>query len=93
MTAIDHAAEARKHIDWAHEIQGEEGQTDRTVTDDALIAQVHATLALAEQARIANLIELANNAARMATEGKSDMADYLDLFRKVNPAIMEGLGL
>lgn len=27
MTTIDHAAEARKHIDWAHEWQSYEGDT------------------------------------------------------------------
>ncbi|MAM53395.1 hypothetical protein [Microbacterium sp. UBA3394] len=55
---IDHAAEARQHIEWAHERQSEEGITDRSVTDTALIAQAEATLALAEQQRIANVIAL-----------------------------------
>lgn len=55
---IDHAAEARIHIDWAHEHQEREGITERTVTDTALLAQAEATLALVEQQRIANLIAL-----------------------------------
>lgn len=53
---IDHAHEAVTHIKWAHEIQERQGELDDTVRDDALIAQAYATLALAEQQRIANLI-------------------------------------
>lgn len=53
---IDHAAEARKHIEWAHEQQSAEGDTGNVVRDDALLAQAEATLALVEQQRIANLI-------------------------------------
>lgn len=55
---IDHAAEARRHIDWAHEQQEREGDMGNAPRDAALIAQVHATLALVEQQRIANLIAL-----------------------------------
>lgn len=58
---IDHAAEAVKHIEWAHNQQAEQGEFDFTVRDNALIAQVHATLALVEQQRIANIIAIANN--------------------------------
>ena len=43
---IDHAAEARKHIDWAHEEQSVEGSWEYSVRDYALIAQAEATLAL-----------------------------------------------
>ena len=53
---IDHAAKASQCIAWAHEWQLE-GSTETT---HALIAQTHATLALVEQQRIANLIALAN---------------------------------
>ena len=56
---IDHAAEARKRIVWGEEWMEREGDTDVTNTVAALHAQVHATLALAEQQRIANLIALA----------------------------------
>ena len=56
---IDHAAEARKHIDWAHEQQSVEGCWEDSVRDYALIAQAEATLALAEQQKIANVIALA----------------------------------
>lgn len=55
---IDHAAEAQKRIDWAHEQQGDEGQFDYSVRDNAILAQANATLALVEQQRIANLIAL-----------------------------------
>lgn len=55
---IDHAAEARKHIDWAHTQQEQDGEFEFSVRDNALIAQAEATLALVEQQRIANLIAL-----------------------------------
>ena len=51
---IDHAAEARKRIVWGEEWMEREGDTDVTNTVVALHAQVHATLALVEQQRIAN---------------------------------------
>ncbi len=53
---IDHAAEARKRIVWGEEWMEREGDPDVTNPGMALHAQVHATLALAEQQRIANLI-------------------------------------
>ena len=56
---IDHAAEARKRIVCGEERMEREGDTDVTNTVAALHAQVHATLALVEQQRIANLIALA----------------------------------
>lgn len=55
---IDHVAEARKHIDWAHEQQAEEGTFDESVQHNATLAVAEATLALVEQQRIANLIAL-----------------------------------
>lgn len=55
---IDHAAAARRHVEWAHEWQGDEGSTDATNIATVLLAQTHATLALVEQQRIANLIAL-----------------------------------
>ena len=90
---IDHAAEARKHIDWAHEQQEQEGDTGNVVRDDALIAQAEATLALVEQQRIANLIALSANAARMVAEGSGLVSDYLALHSKIDPLIRRGLGL
>lgn len=61
---MNHAQEAEKHIKWAHEWQEDEGATDATAIATPLLAQVHATLALAEQQRIANLIALAELADR-----------------------------
>lgn len=55
---IDHAAEARKLIAWGEEWMGEEGSTDATNLATALHTVTHATLALVEQQRIANLIAL-----------------------------------
>lgn len=67
---IDHAAEARKHIDWAHEQQEREGDTGNVPRDDALLAQVHATLALVEQQRIANILATAHIDSRYFENGK-----------------------
>ena len=73
---IDHAAEARKHIDWAHEQQSVDGCWEDSVRDYALIAQAEATLALVEQQRIANLIALAKEtfAAHEASEALGTFA-------------------
>lgn len=58
MTRIDHAAEARTHIEWTHDWQEVEGSTDAANIATSLIAQAEATLALVEQQRIASLIAL-----------------------------------
>lgn len=55
---IDHVAEARRHIDRAHEQQAQKGGMGNDPRDEALLAQAEATLALVEQHRIANLIAL-----------------------------------
>ena len=57
---INHVAKACLYIEWATEWQRGVGSTAATETTHALIAQTHATLALVEQQRIANLIALAN---------------------------------
>ena len=53
---IDHAKKARRNIDGLHDYQAEEGMSDESMLTVAIEAQVHATLALVEQQRIANLI-------------------------------------
>lgn len=60
---IDHAAEAVQHIEWAHEQQELDGDMGNVPRDNALLAQVHATLALVEQQRIANLIATGEHTA------------------------------
>ena len=55
---IDHAKKARRNIDGLHDYQAEEGMSDESMLTVAIEAQVHATLALVEQQRIANLIQL-----------------------------------
>lgn len=83
--ATDHVAEAQKHIGWAHEQQSAEGDTGNVVRDDALLAQAHATLALVEQQRVANLLALA------ASERNIDVP--WGAFEPIRLAIREGLGL
>ena len=73
--ALAHAAEAQRHIEWAHEWQEREGETEATALATVALAQAHATLALAEQQRIANLIALAQ--ARGRGLGEQVAADAL----------------
>ena len=54
----DHYAEARRRLRGLNEYQEAEGLNDFTILSVALEAQVEATLALAEQQRIGNLIAL-----------------------------------
>lgn len=61
----DHVAEARKHIEWAHDNQAEYGSYEFNARDNAMLAQAEALLAqaeamrqLAEQQRIANMLTL-----------------------------------
>lgn len=61
---IDHAAKARKRIQWINEWQEREGDTPETHLADALVAQAESTLALVRQQQIANLIALAALAGR-----------------------------
>lgn len=100
---IDHAEKARTELDFLHEWMAEEGQTDATQLASAIEAQVHATLALVEQQRIANIIAL----TRIETENQATPTDALDaLYSReeptgwgqdvslhTRPEIMKGLGL
>ena len=55
---INHAANSRRAIDTVRDWQDHEGETDATMLAEVGIAQAEATLALAEQQQIANLIAL-----------------------------------
>lgn len=57
---IDHAAEAREFLALARTIPSAEDETNPAAHLAILEAQAHATLALVEQQRIANLIALAD---------------------------------
>lgn len=54
----DHKAEAIARVESLNDWHGEEGMTDATMISTSILAQVHATLYLAEQQRIANLIQI-----------------------------------
>ncbi|WP_424936694.1 MULTISPECIES: hypothetical protein [Bacteria] len=90
---IDHAAEARMHIDWAHEQQEVEGQVSESVQNNATLAVAEAVLALVEQQRIANLLALWS----MPNESKPGFIEAAGLTgdQDVQAArmIREGLGL
>ena len=84
MTAIDHRAEALEHVEDAVTVNG------LYLMQKAIgLAQVHATLAVAEQARIANLIAL----YRLSEEDAMDFARQGVSFPQVSLAIREGLGI
>lgn len=87
---IDHAAEAVKHIEWAHNQQAEQGEFDFTVRDNALIAHVHATLALVDQQCIANLVALGEV---WVPGSRREPWDFDGPDGDLKPEIKEGLGL
>lgn len=96
---IDHAAAARRHVEWAHEWQGDEGSTDATNIATVLLAQTHATLALVEQQRIANLIALAGASDSIRARQQAEEVLYqptpvqagIDL--PLSPEIADALGI
>lgn len=89
---IDHVAEAMQHISWAHEQQEREGDMGNVPRDDALLAQVHATLALVEQQRIANLIALARpHKLRNGAEVSHTVHDHVTGL--LRPDVAEAVGL
>lgn len=70
---IDHAAEARKAIEYAYPIVLPYDSAEAQYHGALMEAQVHATLALVEQQRIANLIAVATwNANTLRTGGSRD---------------------
>lgn len=87
---IDAVAEARKHIEGAHEQQVRDGEYGHSVRDNAILAQAEATLALVEQQRLANLIALwmGPDYAVEALEASGEIS-----YDRVRDAIREGLGL
>lgn len=94
----DHKTDAGIWIDNAISAQASD-VSDFLAAPYAAIAQVHATLYLAEQQRIANLIALATP---FALAGGSKPEGFFDVFAHpdsefshydLNPAIKEGLGI
>jgi hypothetical protein len=84
---IDHAAVARELIaDTAFEVN-----SDDEMALDVPVAQVHATLALVEQQRIANLIALAGN--RVDLGGGEWVGFTREMVVKMHQQAAEGLGL
>lgn len=98
---IDHAAEAQRHINWAHEQQEQEGDMGNVPRDNALLAQAEATLALVEQQRIANLLAMAAmpHLSAVLAEAASRALVVFENEHEwkptaiIRPEIREGLGL
>ncbi len=90
MTRIDHAKEARRALRAAAETPSDV----ETVADPWILsAQVHATLALVEQQRIANLIALWQGSpvlGEYVLEGTDSLFSELD---QLNPEIAAALGI
>lgn len=63
----DHVKLAQESLDAVHDWQEQEGETDATLLATAIEAQAHATLALAEEQRTANLITFFKNAGAPVT--------------------------
>lgn len=93
MSTTDHAAEAQQHINGVHDWQETEGSTDATHLATALLAQVHATLALAEEQRATNrtLERIADEArtANLLAAVSHDPGGFVAL----GPKIIARLGL
>lgn len=101
----DHYAEALKHIDWIHEWQSYEGDTPEANLANGLVAQTHATLALVEQQRIANIIALSqaeDGNGWLVKEPLDALFTYVssedydpdgDNGLRIHPDIKKGLGL
>ncbi len=84
---IDHAAEARELLDHSVESSDKDAAIAMLHTN-AAAAQAHATLALAEQQRIANLIALGE-----VRVGKRAAWDFDSPEPELRPEIREALGL
>lgn len=87
---IDHAADARTWLEGAERADLDE----RATTALATLAAVHATLALVEQQRIANL-QAERDEIRQRYEGRYDAAATLavDRLHQIDNQIVQGLGL
>ena len=87
---INHAARARIERDALNDVLSDEGITDASIVATAILVQVHATLALVEQQRIANLIALHRH------EVKYDIGSWSRLYdegEELRPEIKEALGI
>lgn len=88
---IDYIYNAAERIKLA--IQAPKSEQEIPALVLAQIATAEATLAIAEQQRIANLIAIGANAGQMVAAGIGSVESYLDVHKKINPQITEGLGL
>lgn len=89
---IDHAAEARQCLGLIADI-GYASDHGYRKQEYLAEAHVHATLALVEQQRAANIIAVMSSAARSVAEGTHSIADYLAMFQRLNPEVARILGI
>lgn len=87
---IDHAAEAMKCVEYANSPQP---GSPEVAANFMAQAAVHATLALVEQQRVANLIAVMAMARQGVGAGEHSKDEYVRLHQKINPQVVEGLGL
>lgn len=90
---IDHVSKALRSIEGLHDYQAEEGMTGESMLTVALEAQAHATLALVEQQRIANLIAARAQSESPRIDLRGDSNSH-DMVQKITDAeIRKALGL
>ncbi|MDF2507276.1 MAG: hypothetical protein K0Q52_1135 [Microbacterium sp.] len=90
---IDHAAEARRNIEGLHDYQSEAGMTEASMLTVAIEAQAHATLALVEQQRIANLIALDMTLEQYTVPADDEVGEEAYVSTRLRSDIRGGLGL
>lgn len=79
----DHAAEARSHIDLWSDIPFPDDDDQEQARQHLDMAQVHATLALAEEQRTANLLALVAFRASKGTTTGLDSEALLSVFARL----------
>lgn len=94
MTRIDHAGKARQIL-----AEIPDGATEAGTMAWCAEAQVHATLALVEQQRIANLIALAAPQPGIGTGGEVSLPSWMPAtdgkiaYMRLRPEIADALGM
>jgi len=90
-SADAHVSEAKFVLNIVHEWQEREGETDATMVASVIEAHTHATLALVEQQRTANLITYLQIQMQIQREHPEKV--HLDGINRIADAAWEGLGL
>ena len=85
---IDHVAEA-----WEVWRDGKARGHPDARDNPAHESLLHMVNALVEQQRVGNMIALLATAARGVAEQTHSVQDYMEMFNRLNPQVIKGLGL